>query len=157
MERNIVLISPDVHWNTGNIGRTCLGTDTSLHLVKPLGFLLDDKHLKRAGLDYWKNVKLFVWDDFQDFLKNSKPEKEELVFFSKLGKKNYIEIPKLNRLFLVFGSETKGLPDSIIEKYQESTYYIPVKNSIRSLNLSTSVGVALYESLRGFEDFHQWK
>ncbi|MGE4518653.1 MAG: tRNA (cytidine(34)-2'-O)-methyltransferase [Desulfobacteraceae bacterium] len=157
MERHIVLVSPDVHWNTGNIGRTCVGTGAGLHLVKPLGFSLDDRHLKRAGLDYWKDVNLFLWDDFESFLGEIKPEKEELVFFSKLGKKNYTTMPRLQRLFLVFGSETGGLPDSITEKYPQNLYYIPVNKKIRSLNLSTSAGIALYESIRGFEDFHEWK
>jgi tRNA (cytidine/uridine-2'-O-)-methyltransferase len=157
MERHIVLVSPDVHWNTGNIGRTCVGTDSALHLVKPLGFCLDDKHLKRAGLDYWKYVNLFLWDDFDSFLKSMEPDNEELVFFSKLGKKNYIKIPRLPRLFLIFGSETKGLPQSITEKYLENLYYIPVNKKIRSLNLSTSAGIALYESLRNEADFHGWE
>lgn len=157
MQRHIVLVSPDVHWNTGNIGRTCLGTDTGLHLIKPLGFSLDDKYLKRAGLDYWKNVNLFIWDDFDSFLKNLKPKSDELVFFSKLGQKNYKKMPRSQKLFLVFGSETKGLPESIIEKYQDNLYHIPVNKKIRSLNLSTSAGIALYESLRDFEDFHEWK
>ncbi|MDY0360704.1 MAG: tRNA (cytidine(34)-2'-O)-methyltransferase [Desulforegulaceae bacterium] len=157
MERHIVLVSPDVHWNTGNIGRTCLGTDSVLHLIKPLGFSLDDKHLKRAGLDYWKNVEIFLWDDFEIFLKNTNPKKEELVFFSKLGKKIYTKMPRLERLFLVFGSETKGLSSEITEKFKDNLYYIPVNKKIRSLNLSTSAGIALYESLRSESDFHEWK
>jgi tRNA (cytidine/uridine-2'-O-)-methyltransferase len=157
MERHIVLVSPDVHWNTGNIGRTCLGTDSTLHLVKPLGFSLDDRHLKRAGLDYWKNVRLFLWDDFDSFLDSEMPACDELVFFSKLGKKNYTEMPRSERLFLVFGSETKGLPLKITERYKDSLYYIPVNKKIRSLNLSTSAGIALYESLRSESDFHEWK
>lgn len=157
MERHIILISPDVHWNTGNIGRTCIGTGTKLHLVKPLGFSIDDKHVKRAGLDYWENVDLEVWDKFEDFLEKYSPEAEELVLFSKLGTKNYTKMPEKNRLFLIFGSETKGLPHEITSEYKDSLYYIPIKNTIRSLNLSTSAGIALYESLRNNNDFHQWK
>lgn len=157
MERHIVLVRPDVHWNTGNIGRTCVGTGTTLHLIKPLGFSIDDKHVKRAGLDYWENVDLKIWDCFEDFINGYEPDDEELVFFSKLGTKNYINMPVKERLFLVFGSETKGLPGEITAKYNNSLYYIPVKKNIRSLNLSTSAGIALYESLRMCEDFHEWK
>ncbi|MGM0417758.1 MAG: tRNA (cytidine(34)-2'-O)-methyltransferase [Thermodesulfobacteriota bacterium] len=157
MERHVVLIAPDVHWNTGNIGRTCVGTGAKLHLVKPLGFSLDDRYLKRAGLDYWENVELFVWEDFYEFCQDFAPEITELVFFSKLGKKNYTQMPCKDRLFLVFGSETKGLPEDITKKYSDNLYYIPVKKGIRSLNLSTSAGIALYESLRNSDDFHEWK
>lgn len=156
--RHIVLVAPDVHWNTGNIGRTCVGTGTRLHLIKPLGFSIDDKHLKRAGLDYWKDVDLEIWESFEDFEKAYAPKKDELIFFSKLGNKNYMNMPcDRPRLFLVFGSETKGLPETITKKYFDNLYYIPVKSKIRSLNLSTSAAIALYESLRFCEDFHEWK
>lgn len=148
IERHIVLVAPEVHWNTGNIGRTCLGTDARLHLIKPLGFSLDGKQVKRAGLDYWENVNLSVWEDFDHFLNKMAPQPEEIAIFSKRGKHPFWIMPPIKRLFLIFGSETKGLPESILENYRESSYYIPITEDIRCLNLSTSVGIALYESLR---------
>ena len=151
IERHIVLVEPEVHWNTGNIGRTCLGTDAALHLIKPLGFSLDSKQVKRAGLDYWKHVKLYLWENFDRFLEEMTPEPEEIAIFTKNGKHPFWEIPPTIKLFLIFGSETKGLPDSILSRYRESSYFIPITGNIRCLNLSTSVGIVLYESLR-----HSW-
>lgn len=148
-ERHVVLIAPEVHWNTGNIGRTCLGTGAFLHLVKPLGFSLGSKEVKRAGLDYWHKVKLRVWDDFGSFEGEMKPQHDELVFFSKTGRRSVFELPATKRLFLVFGSETKGLPSVFLEANDHRLFNIPITGDIRSLNLSTAVGVALYESLRG--------
>ena len=157
MERHIVLVAPDVHWNTGNIGRTCIGTDAKLHLVKPLGFSIEDRHVKRAGLDYWKDVNLSIWNHFDEIIEKYNPQKSELVFFSKLGKKIYTAMPKSRRMFLIFGSETKGLPGEITDRYKKQLYYITIKNMIRSLNLSTYAGIGLYESLRDETDFHQWQ
>jgi tRNA (cytidine/uridine-2'-O-)-methyltransferase len=148
VERHVVLVSPEVHWNTGNIGRTCVGTGAFLHLIQPLGFSLDSREVKRAGLDYWQDVKLRVWDDFAGFEKKMIRKQDEVAFFTKNGKKSFWSLPHKKRLFLVFGSETKGLPESIIAKYQDATYYVPITNAIRSLNLSTTVGIVLYESLR---------
>jgi tRNA (cytidine/uridine-2'-O-)-methyltransferase len=147
-ERHVVLVSPEVHWNTGNIGRTCLGTNAFLHLIKPLGFSLESKQVKRAGLDYWPKVKLSVWDNFKEFKNTMKPLKEEVVLFTKNGHKPFWSMPSPERLFLIFGSETKGLPDTIISMYKHSTYHIPISSEIRCLNLSTAVGIAMYESLR---------
>ena len=147
-ERHVVLVSPQVHWNTGNIGRTCLGADAFLHLIQPLGFSLKSKEVKRAGLDYWPEVKLSVWDDFETFRKNVKPRQEEIALMTKNGTKPFWEFPSVKRLFLIFGSETMGLPQTILSSYPDETYYIPITNKIRCLNLSTAVGVALYESLR---------
>jgi tRNA (cytidine/uridine-2'-O-)-methyltransferase len=148
VERHVVLVSPEVHWNTGNIGRTCVGTGAFLHLIQPLGFSLDSREVKRAGLDYWQNVKLREWDDFADFEEKMIRKQDEVAIFTKNGKKSFWSMPHKKRLFLVFGSETKGLPESIIAKYQDATYYVPITNAIRSLNLSTTVGIVLYESLR---------
>jgi len=147
-ERHVVLIAPEVHWNTGNIGRTCLGADANLHLIKPLGFSIDSKEVKRAGLDYWHKIKLHVWEDFEDFLKNMQPGKSEMALFTKNGSTSFWEIPQQKRQFLIFGSETKGLPEPILNQYPELTYHIPITDEIRCLNLSTAVGIALYESLR---------
>lgn len=147
-ERHVVLMAPEVHWNTGNIGRTCLGANAALHLIKPLGFSLSDKQVKRAGLDYWHKVDLAVWDDFNQFWSAKHPAENEIVLFSKRGRHPYWEIPRSRRLFLIFGSETRGLPRDVMEKFWSQTYHIPISSQIRCLNLSTAVGIALYESLR---------
>jgi tRNA (cytidine/uridine-2'-O-)-methyltransferase len=148
--RHVVLVSPDIHWNTGNIGRTCLGTETRLHLIKPLGFSLDSRWVKRAGLDYWQHVDLKIWDDFQTFLNVVAPRKDELFLFSKKGAKPFWSLPVMKRMFLVFGSETKGLPPSILTRYPNAVYSIPISRRIRSLNLSSAVGIVLYETLRTY-------
>ena len=148
LERHVVLVAPAVPWNTGNIGRTCLGAGAYLHLIKPLGFSLGNKELKRAGLDYWHRVQVSIWKDFDRFHKEMTPAPEEVAVFTKNGLEPYWEMPNPNRLFLIFGSETKGLSKSILERFQSSTYHIPITDEIRCLNLSTAVGIALYESLR---------
>jgi tRNA (cytidine/uridine-2'-O-)-methyltransferase len=148
LERHVVLVAPDIPWNTGNIGRTCLGAGAHLHLIEPLGFSLQSREMKRAGLDYWQRVKLSVWDDFDSFEKTMAPQSDEVAMFTKNGAKPFWEMPSPERLFLVFGSETQGLPAAVISKYQNATYQIPITSEIRSLNLSTAVGIALYESLR---------
>ena len=155
-ERHVVLVAPEVHWNTGNIGRTCLGASASLHLIKPLGFSLDNRQVKRAGLDYWHKVKLRVWENFESFKLSMNPKADEIALFTKNGAKSLWDMPVSKRLFLVFGSETKGLPESIISEYQLFTYHIPISREIRCLNLSTSIGIALYESLRSFNPEHAW-
>lgn len=156
IERHVVLMEPEVHWNTGNIGRTCLGANATMHLIKPLGFSIESREVKRAGLDYWNDVDLKVWDNFNCFEDAMKPRVEEITLFSKLGNKSFRDIPEIKRLFLVFGSETKGLPDFLLEKYSNAIYHIPVSDKIRCLNLSTSVGIALYESLRAAPKWHSW-
>ena len=148
VERHVVLVEPEVPWNTGNIGRTCLGAGACLHLVKPLGFSLESRDLKRAGLDYWHKVNLSVWDDFNRFRENMTPQKDEVALFTKNGAMSFRFMKPSDRLFLIFGSETKGLPQPIISLYNHATYYIPITDQIRCLNLSTTVGIALYESLR---------
>ena len=147
-ERHVVLVAPEVHWNTGNIGRTCLGAGARLHLIKPLGFSLDSREVKRAGLDYWSRVDLTVWENFIQFKETLAPRKTEIALFSKSGGRLFWSMPAARRLFLVFGSETRGLPESMLSLYPQSTYRIPISDEIRCLNLSTTVGIALYESLR---------
>ncbi|MDM8516719.1 tRNA (cytidine(34)-2'-O)-methyltransferase [Desulfobacterales bacterium HSG16] len=156
-ERHVVLMAPEVHWNTGNIGRTCIGTGAFLHLVRPLGFSIDSREVKRAGLDYWPKVKLSVWEDFSVFLNGMKPEAEEVALFSKNGAKSFWEMPRSSRLFLIFGSETRGLPENLLSMYPDKIFHIPISDDIRCLNLSTSVGIALYESLRIADFSHSWK
>lgn len=148
LERHVVLVAPEVHWNTGNIGRTCLGAGARLHLIKPLGFSLADKAVKRAGLDYWPRVDLKVWENFAAFLSAYMPAENELALFTKNGRSSYYQLPATERLFLVFGSETQGLPRTLLARYQARTYRIPITAEIRCLNLSTAVGIALFESLR---------
>jgi len=156
LERHIVLVSPEIHWNTGNIGRTCVATGSYLHLIKPLGFSLESKEVKRAGLDYWEQVKLSVWMDFDHFHSKLKPSQGEVAIFSKTGARSFWDIPSPPRQFLIFGSETRGLPANILKRYPGATYHIPITKDIRSLNLSTAAGIALYESLRSMARFHAW-
>ena len=155
-ERHVVLVAPEIHWNTGNIGRTCVATGAFLHLVKPLGFSLGSREVKRAGLDYWEKVNLTVWDDFESFLAGTAPQDGEVTVFSKRGARPFWSMACARRMFLVFGSETRGLPANILQQYANATYHIPITSGIRSLNLSTAAGIALYESLRAVDSFHGW-
>lgn len=147
-ERHVVLVAPEVHWNTGNIGRTCLGAGAELHLIRPLGFSLEDRHVKRAGLDYWDKVQLHVWDDLTQWEAAMRPEEDEIVVFTKSGDHPFWQMPNPRRMFLLFGSETRGLPQPVLTRFKDRTYRIPIQPHIRCLNLSTAVGIALYESLR---------
>ncbi len=147
-QRHVVLVAPEVHWNTGNIGRTCLGAGAMLHLIRPLGFSLESRQVKRAGLDYWHKVSLSVWDDFEHFLDDMQPENDEIVLLTKNGRRPHWQMPSAKRLFLLFGSETRGLPPTVLSRFSRQTYHIPIASDIRCLNLSTAVGIALYESLR---------
>ena len=156
LERHVVLVAPEIHWNTGNIGRTCLATGAFLHLIKPLGFSLDSREVRRAGLDYWQNVNLTLWDDFDKFMMKMAPKLGEMAVFSKRGANSFRTMPLARRLFLVFGSETRGLAEALLKRYSTCTYHIPISAEIRSLNLSTAAGIALYESLRSAESFHGW-
>ncbi len=155
IERHVVLVAPQVHWNTGNIGRTCLGAGAWLHLIEPVGFSLDDREVKRAGLDYWPRVRLKVWNDFNEFINGMKPGNEEIAMFAKKGGKSLWSMSLSDRMFLVFGSESEGLPETVLSNYKNS-YHIPISDEIRCLNLSTAVGIALYESLRSYGILHAW-
>lgn len=155
-ERHVVCVSPEIHWNTGNIGRTCLAAGARLHLIKPLGFSLDSREVKRAGLDYWQRVDLAVWDSFEALIEAAGPKEEEVAVFTKAGARTFWNLPAPPRLFLVFGSETRGLPQSILARYAARTYHIPITDRARSLNLSTAAAIALYESLRQAPSFHAW-
>jgi tRNA (cytidine/uridine-2'-O-)-methyltransferase len=156
IERHMVLVAPDVHWNTGNIGRTCLGAGAELHLIRPLGFSLDSRQVKRAGLDYWPLVKPTVWESFDKFEADMQASPDEMILLTKRGQKPFWSMPRSDRLFLIFGSETKGLSENILTRYPDATYHIPISNAIRSLNLSTAAGIVLYESLRMVPMRHQW-
>lgn len=146
--RHVVLVAPEVHWNTGNIGRSCLGAGATLHLIRPLGFSLNARQVKRAGLDYWSKVPLRVWDDFDHFFSGMKPAGDEIMLMTKNGKRPYWQMPSAQRIFMVFGSETSGLPVSLLKRYDERTFQIPIQPRIRCLNLSTAVGIVLYEHVR---------
>ena len=148
IERHVVLVAPEIHWNTGNIGRTCLGAGACLHLIRPLGFSLDSRQVRRAGLDYWELVAPRVWDSFDAFCEAMAPADDEMLLFSKTGSRLFWNMPSTRRMFLVFGSETGGLPPSIRQRYPQACYRIPISDTIRSLNLSTAAGIALYESMR---------
>ena len=156
-ERHVVLVAPEVHWNTGNIGRTCLGACAFLHLIEPLGFSLESRQVKRAGLDYWYNVPLRVWASLSHFQAEMAPTAEEMALFSKGGTRSFRQLSLAPRMFLIFGSETKGLPEPVLSAYPDATYHIPISTEIRSLNLSTAVGIALYESLRGVDRLHAYR
>lgn len=155
-ERHVVLVSPEIHWNTGNIGRTCLGIGARLHLIEPLGFSLESKEVKRAGLDYWADVQVSVWETYDAFCRSTAPRPDEIALFSKKGPRSFREISLKPRMFLVFGSETHGLPATILSAYPDAVYHIPIRRTIRSLNLSTAAGIALYESLRSYPEVPQW-
>ena len=148
VERHVVLVGPEIHWNTGNIGRTCLGAGARLHLIRPLGFSLDSRQIRRAGLDYWERVNPDIWDSFGALCAAMAPAADEIFLFSKAGPRLFWNMPSPRRMFLIFGSETGGLPRSIRDRYPEACYRIPISNAIRSLNLSTAAGIALYESMR---------
>ncbi|MCG3205561.1 MAG: tRNA (cytidine(34)-2'-O)-methyltransferase [Elusimicrobia bacterium] len=144
---NIVLIEPEIPQNTGNIGRTCVGLDATLHLVGQLGFSLDEKDLKRAGLDYWPKLKLKRHDRWESFLASIEPT-ASLTFFSTHGTQSLWEVSFQFPCYLVFGSESRGFPPSFYERYKNSLVRIPTTGPIRSLNLSTAVGIAAFEAVR---------
>jgi tRNA (cytidine/uridine-2'-O-)-methyltransferase len=144
---NIVLIEPEIPNNTGNIGRVALATGAHLHLVKPFGFELDDKRLKRAGLDYWKHLSLTIYEDQESFFEQHK--NKQMAFFSSHAKKLFWEIDYMNEQFLVFGKESVGLSETILEQNSERLYKIPLYSEhIRSLNLANAVAIATYEGMR---------
>jgi len=147
---HVVLVHPEIHWNTGNAGRTCLAAGATLHLVEPLGFSLDEREVKRAGLDYWEHVDLRVWRDWDAF-ERELPDLGEPYFFSTKATRLLWDAPlgSHESVVLVFGRETGGLPDDIRTRYRERLVAMPIHSPVvRSLNLSTSVGIALYETLR---------
>ena len=144
---NVVLLEPEIHWNTGNIGRTCLGLGVRLHLVEPLGYSLDAKEVRRAGLDYWDKVDLKVHKSWTDLVL-SVPNGQGLRFFSADGMQDFWQAPYEPDCWLVFGKESVGLPADMRERHHAETYRIPHSDAIRSLNLSTSVGIVLYEAAR---------
>lgn len=147
MPLNIVLFEPEIPNNTGNIGRLALASGSNMHLVKPFGFELNDKRLKRAGLDYWPHISLFIYESIDDFY--AQHQDKNLVYFSSHGEKNHWSIDYKNDMFLVFGKESVGLSKEIIEANTDKLYKIPLFSPhIRSLNLANAVSIAVYEGLK---------
>ena len=143
-----VLVRPEIHWNTGNVGRTCLATGARLHLVRPLGFSLSDRELRRAGLDYWERVDPILWDDWKTF-ETALPSLGESFFFSAEAPRDLWSVSFPEHSVLIFGPEGRGLPRAIRQRYAERLVALPMLDpELRSLNLSTTVGIALYEVLR---------
>ena len=146
---NIVLVEPEIPQNTGNIARTCAATGAALHLVRPMGFEPDDKKLKRAGLDYWHLLDITYYDDLNDFLEKTKGGK--YFFFSTKGTHRHSDVEYPDNCYLIFGKETRGLPEHLLMQYPEQTLRIPMMDEARSLNLSNSVAIAVYETLRQWD------
>jgi tRNA (cytidine/uridine-2'-O-)-methyltransferase len=144
---HVVLFEPEIPLNTGSVARLCAATLTPLHLIEPLGFKIDDKHLKRAGLDYWEFVDLHVHTSWEDFLSDAKPSR--LFFFSKKAQRSYTSVSYDDDDYLVFGPETRGLPEQMRAANADHTLRIPMIGSgVRSLNLSNAVSIVVYEALR---------
>lgn len=145
---HVVLVTPEIPHNTGAAGRLCLATGARLHLIKPLGFSLDDRQVKRVGLDYWKDVDLCVWENWQEFEESVADDAGVYLLTTKTDQAHW-RMKFEDGDYLVFGCETKGLPESLLHRHPETCLTIPMKEgSTRSLNLSTSVGIVLYEAMR---------
>ena len=160
MKLNIVMVEPEIPQKTGNIARTCAITGAKLHLVHPLGFKIDDKTLKRAGLDYWDKLDIEEHDSLEKFLEKYKPEEKNMFFATTKGKTKYTDpdYSNMEEVFVLYGKETKGLPEDLLEKYlDKKTIRIPMLPTLRSLNLSNSVAIITYEILRqhNFEDLQE--
>ncbi|MCX7749238.1 MAG: tRNA (uridine(34)/cytosine(34)/5-carboxymethylaminomethyluridine(34)-2'-O)-methyltransferase TrmL [Clostridia bacterium] len=151
MPINIVLVEPEIPQNTGNIVRTCASTGTSLHLIRPLGFSVEDRYLKRAGLDYWDLIDICYYDSFDEL--RVKYKNNKFYYATTKAVKTYTDVCYEKDCFLVFGKETAGLPEELLKENKEGCIRIPMKEDVRSLNLSNSVAVILFEALRqqGFE------
>lgn len=143
---NVVLFQPEIPANTGNIGRTCVATGTRLHLIRPLGFKLSEKEIRRAGLDYWQHLDLAVYDGWQDFQEKNPGAK--IYMATTKGPRSYCSVSYEPDCYLMFGKESAGIPEEILIQHQETAIRIPMNPEIRSLNLGNSVAIVLYEALR---------
>ena len=155
MSIHVVLVHPEIHWNTGNAGRTCLAAGATLHVIEPLGFSLDEREVKRAGLDYWEHVELRTWPSWAEF-ERGLPALGDPWFFSTKATRLFWDAPlgATDDVVLVFGRETGGLPPELHDRYRDRFVAMPIVSPlVRSLNLSTSVGIALYETLRQQRDW----
>ncbi len=143
---NIVLHQPEIPQNTGNIARTCAATGAALHIIRPMGFTVDDKKLKRAGLDYWDKLDITYYDSLEDFyLRNNEAT---VYYFSTKAPRSYTEIAYPDNVYIMFGKESRGLPEELLLEHRQFCVRIPMRDTLRSLNLSNSVAVAVYEILR---------
>jgi tRNA (cytidine/uridine-2'-O-)-methyltransferase len=149
---NVVLHEPEIPQNTGNIARICTATGARLHLIKPFGFSVENKHLKRAGLDYWEKIDITYYDNFEEFVKTISVE--NIYLFTKKATRSYAEISFSGDVYLVFGKETYGLHEEILDAFKERCYRIPMRREARSLNLANAVAVVVFEALRqnGYPD-----
>ena len=146
MDINIVLFEPEIPQNTGNIARTCAAIGASLHLIKPLGFTIDDRKLKRAGLDYWHQLDITYYEGLDDFFEKN-PD-AEVYYFTTKAPRGFAEVSYPKRVFLMFGKESAGLPEELLVKHPDRTVRIPMRENLRSLNLSNSAAIGIYEVLR---------
>ena len=146
MPMNIVLCNPQIPQNTGNIARTCAATGSRLHIVLPMGFCIEDKHLKRAGLDYWHMTPVFYYDDFDSVL--AEGAGHDFYFASTRAERRYDDVRYRDGGYLVFGSETEGLDEALIRRFRDACMRIPMKGGARSLNLANSAAIVVYEALR---------
>lgn len=156
MKINIVMVEPEIPQNTGNIARTCAAIGAKLHLVKPLGFEITDKYLKRAGLDYWDKLDIEEHESIASFLAKYKPRENNMFFATTKARNCYsdVDYSSFDEVFILFGKETKGLPEDLLEENLSNTIRIPMREHLRSLNLSNSVAIIVYEVLRqqGFQN-----
>ena len=153
MKLNVVLVEPEIPQNTGNIARTCAAIGAKLHLVYPLGFSISEKQVKRAGLDYWDKLDIEEHLNFKEFLDKYKPEENNMFFVTTKGKHVYDEpdYKNMDEIFILFGKETKGLPEDTLKKYLDKSIRIPMREGLRSLNLSNSVAIVAYDICRQTE------
>ena len=145
---HIVLHEPEIPQNTGNIARTCAATGASLHIIKPMGFTIDDKKLKRAGLDYWDKLDITYYENYADFLQKNPEAIGHIYYFTTKAPRSYAEVSYEDEVYVMFGKETRGLPEELLYENRESCVRIPMRDTLRSLNLSNSVAIAVYEILR---------
>ena len=143
---NIVLLEPEIPQNTGNIGRTCCATGTRLHLIEPMGFRINEKSLKRAGMDYWENLDVTIYDSYRDFVEKNPGAK--IWFATTKAPKRYTDVKFSDNDFIMFGKESAGIPEEILVENKENCIRIPINPDIRSLNLANSAAIVLYEALR---------
>ncbi len=150
MKLNIVLVEPEIPQNTGNIARTCAALGAKLHLVHPLGFSISEKAVRRAGLDYWDKLEIEEHSSFKEFLEKYKPEETNMFFVTTKGKNVYsdIDYSEMDEVFALFGKETKGLPEDVLKSYLSKTIRIPMRETLRSLNLSNAVAIVAYDIFR---------
>lgn len=162
---NVVLVEPEIPSNTGNIVRTCAATGTRLHIIKPMGFTPDDKKLKRAGLDYWQYMDITYYENLDDFFSKTNCDNAQYYYFTTKGRQTHSEVKYSDNCYLMFGKETAGLPEELLIKNPERCVRLPMMGEIRSLNLSNTVCVGVYEVLRqwdypklqNFGELHKYK